>query len=169
MVRAGGAHDRSLLTGIRHISTGCPRCLAAAGEPTSNRSAGRGHTWAAKTFKVHLSMANNCSTTDRQVPTPPPVDYFTSPDDGDLTALAYDNWSSCSMEQPLARTLQIWLNRSPCLRIPRTLNLLTDPYERPTSPQKTYWMGCMTTSSFEFLPRRGCQGTGKPQGVSASP
>ncbi len=63
-------------------------------------------------------------------------------DDGDLTALRYDNWKIVFLEQRAAGTLGVWLEPYTELRAPKIFNLRTDPYERADITSNTYydWM-----------------------------
>jgi arylsulfatase len=60
-------------------------------------------------------------------------------DDGDLTALRYDNWKVVFMEQRATGTLQIWAEPFTELRVPKIFNLRTDPYERADITSNTYY------------------------------
>jgi hypothetical protein len=63
-------------------------------------------------------------------------------DDGDLTAMRFDNWKVVFMEQRATGTLQVWAEPYTVLRVPKLFNLRTDPYERADITSNTYydWM-----------------------------
>jgi arylsulfatase len=63
--------------------------------------------------------------------------YFS--DDGDLTALRYDDWKLIFMEQRAEATLQAWIDPFIELRIPMIYNLRRDPYERASETSNTYF------------------------------
>ena len=63
--------------------------------------------------------------------------YFS--DDGDLTALRYEDWKLIFMEQRVEATFQAWMEPFVPLRIPLILNLRRDPYERSTITSNTYY------------------------------
>ena len=63
--------------------------------------------------------------------------YFS--DDGDLTALRYDDWKLIFMEQRSAGTMEVWANPFTPLRIPLILNLRRDPYEFAMITSNTYY------------------------------
>ena len=72
----------------------------------------------------------------------PRKEIFYFSDDGDLTALRYDDWKIIFMEQPVAGTLRVWQQPFVPLRLPFIYNLRRDPYERATITSNTYydWM-----------------------------
>lgn len=63
--------------------------------------------------------------------------YFT--DDGDLSALRYQDWKLIFMEQRSKGTLQLWANPFTELRIPLIFNLRRDPFERAMETSNTYY------------------------------
>jgi arylsulfatase len=65
--------------------------------------------------------------------------FFYVSDDGDLTALRYDNWKFVFLEQRAVGTLQVWLEPYTELRVPKIFNLRTDPYERADQTSNTYF------------------------------
>ena len=66
--------------------------------------------------------------------------YFS--DDGDLTALRYEDWKLIFAEQRAENTLQAWIDPFVPLRVPLIFNLRRDPYERASETSNTYydWM-----------------------------
>jgi arylsulfatase len=65
------------------------------------------------------------------------VFYFT--DDGDLSALRYDDWKLVFLEQRMVGTLGVWANPFTPLRLPLLFNLRRDPYERAQTTSNTYY------------------------------
>ncbi|UCC83733.1 MAG: arylsulfatase, partial [Gemmatimonadota bacterium] len=63
--------------------------------------------------------------------------YFS--DDGDLTALRYDDWKLIFMEQKSPGTFRVWMEPFVPLRVPLILNLRRDPYERAPITSNTYF------------------------------
>ena len=63
--------------------------------------------------------------------------YFS--DDGDLTALRYQDWKLIFMEQKTMGTFRVWMEPFVPLRVPLILNLRRDPYERATITSNTYY------------------------------
>jgi len=77
--------------------------------------------------------------------------FFYVSDDGDLTALRYDNWKFVFLEQRAVGTLQIWAEPYVELRVPKLFNLKTDPYERADITSNTYY-DWMLDHIFLFVP-----------------
>jgi len=116
-----------------------PTLLAAAGEPDIKEKLKAGHQAGDKTFKVHIDGYNflpHFTGEEKKGPRPGFV-YFS--DDGDLVALRYDNWKFVFAEQRCQGTVQIWAEPFVFLRIPKTFNLRTDPFERADITSNTYW------------------------------
>ena len=63
--------------------------------------------------------------------------YFT--DDGDLSALRYEDWKLVFLEQRATGTLELWANPFTPLRMPLIFNLRRDPYERAYFTSNTYY------------------------------
>ena len=63
--------------------------------------------------------------------------YFS--DDGDLTALRYNDWKLIFMEQRIESTFEAWANPFTPLRVPLTFNLRRDPYERSQLTSNTFY------------------------------
>ena len=77
--------------------------------------------------------------------------FFYVSDDGDLTALRFDNWKFVFLEQRCGGTLQIWAEPYVQLRVPKLFNLRTDPYERANITSNTYY-DWMIDRIFLFVP-----------------
>jgi arylsulfatase len=91
---------------------------------------------------VHLDGHNQLDYVTGVTDTSPRRHFFYVSDDGDLTALRYDNWKFVFLEQRAQGTLSIWLEPYVELRAPKIFNLRTDPYERADITSNTYydWM-----------------------------
>jgi arylsulfatase len=116
-----------------------PTFLAAAGEPDIAEKLKAGHKVGSKTFKVHLDGYNLLPYLTGQEKQSPRPGFFYFSDDGDLTALRYDNFKLVFMEQRMPGTLQIWAEPFVRLRLPLFFNLRTDPYERAQITSNTYY------------------------------
>jgi len=59
-----------------------------------------------------------------------------------MIALRYDNWKLVFMEQRLEGTLGVWAEPFVRLRLPKIINLRTDPYEYAPITSNSYydWM-----------------------------
>ncbi len=65
--------------------------------------------------------------------------FFYVSDDGDLTAVRFDNWKLVFLEQRAPGTLRVWAEPFTQLRVPKMFNLRTDPYERADITSNTYY------------------------------
>jgi arylsulfatase len=65
--------------------------------------------------------------------------FFYVNDDGDLTALRFENWKIVFLEQRVRGTLQVWAEPFTELRVPKIFNLRTDPFERADVTSNTYY------------------------------
>jgi arylsulfatase len=128
-----------------------PTLLAAAGEPKIIEKLRAGHKAGKKTFKVHIDGHNFLPYLTGREKKGPRVQFFYFSDDGDLTALRYDNWKLIFKEQRMAGTCQIWAEPFVTLRIPKVFNLRTDPFERADITSNTYW-DWMIDHAFMLIP-----------------
>jgi arylsulfatase len=127
---------------IMHHMDWLPTFVAAAGEPDIKSKLLKGVTAIGRTFKVHLDGYDMLPMLTGQTQESPRKDIFYFSDDGDLTALRYDDWKIIFMEQRATGTLQVWAEPFTPLRVPLIFNLRRDPYERAQITSNTYydWM-----------------------------
>ncbi|NJN28841.1 MAG: arylsulfatase [Cyclobacteriaceae bacterium] len=116
-----------------------PTFLAAAGDTEIKEKLLKGTTAAGKTFKVHLDGYNLLPYLTGKVEKSPRRELFYFSDDGDLTALRYDDWKLVFMEQRMTGTLGVWANPFTPLRMPLIFNLRRDPYEFAPITSNTYY------------------------------
>ncbi len=116
-----------------------PTFLAAAGNDNIKKELLEGKTISGKTYKVHLDGYNFLPQLTGEEEMGPRNELFYFSDDGDLTALRYDDWKIIFMEQRMAGTLGVWANPFTPLRVPLILNLRRDPYEQATITSNTYY------------------------------
>jgi arylsulfatase A-like enzyme len=116
--------------------------LAAAGVPDIAEQLAKGAHLGGTKYKVHLDGHNQLPYITGEVDESPRKHFFYCSDDGDLTALRYDNWKFVFLEQRCTGTLQIWAEPFTELRVPKLFNLRTDPYEKADQTSNTYydWM-----------------------------
>lgn len=90
-------------------------------------------------YKVHLDGYNILPllTGDEERSERREIFYFS--DDGNLTALRYEDWKIVFMEQRVEGTLQIWAEPFVPLRVPLIFNLRRDPFERAQLTSNTYY------------------------------
>jgi arylsulfatase len=129
----------SISNEIMHHMDWLPTFLAAAGEPDVKQKLLKGHKAIGRNYKVHLDgynflpfLTGETKETDRRE-----IFYFS--DDGDLTALRYNDWKLIFMEQKTAGGFRVWMEPFVPLRVPLMFNLRRDPYERAEITSNTYY------------------------------
>ena len=116
-----------------------PTFLAAAGVPDIKEQLKKGGVSAiGRTYKNHLDGYNFLPHLTGQEEKGPRREIFYFSDDGDLTALRYDDWKLIFMEQRAEATFQAWREPFIQLRVPLIFNLRRDPYERSHVTSNTY-------------------------------
>ena len=117
-----------------------PTFVAAAGEPEIKQKLKQGGVEAiGRSYKVHLDGYNILPMLTGETENSPRKEIFYFSDDGDLTALRYEDWKLIFMEQRAEATFQAWMEPFVPLRIPLILNLRRDPYERAPITSNTYF------------------------------
>ena len=124
---------------IVHHMDWLPTFLAAAGETDVKDKLLKGHKAAGRSFKVHLDGYNILPMLNGEAQESPRKEIFYFSDDGDLTALRYEDWKLIFMEQRVEATLQAWAEPFVLLRVPLIFNLRRDPYERAQITSNTYY------------------------------
>lgn len=120
-----------------------PTFLAASGNAEVKEQLMSGEVEAiGREYKVHLDGYNFLPFLTGETEQTPRREIFYFSDDGDLTALRYQDWKLIFMEQKEAGTLRVWMEPFIPLRVPLILNLRRDPYERAPITSNTYfdWM-----------------------------
>jgi arylsulfatase len=135
----------SVSNGIVHHMDWLPTFAAAAGKKDIKQDLLDGYRSKAmsRQYKVHLDgydLTAHLKDPDK-VPSPRNEIFYFS-DDGDLTALRYQDWKMIFMEQKAEGTLRVWMEPFVPLRVPLIENLRRDPYERASITSNTYfdWM-----------------------------
>ena len=116
-----------------------PTLVAAAGMPDINERLLAGYTVGDRTYKVHIDGYNILPYLTGQQPKTPRQGFIYFSDDGDLTAIRFDNWKMVFAQQRSPGTLAVWSEPFVHTRIPWLYNLRTDPYERADTDSNTYW------------------------------
>jgi arylsulfatase A-like enzyme len=127
---------------IVHHMDWLPTLLAAAGDPNIKEELLKGVTANGRKYKVHLDGYNMLPVFTGKADKGPRHEIFYFSDDGDLTALRYDDWKLIFMEQKATGTFRVWMEPFVPLRVPLIENLRRDPYERAELTSNTYydWM-----------------------------
>jgi len=128
-----------------------PTLLAASGEPDIKEKLLKGYKAGNKRFKVHLDGYNFLPYLTGKENTSPRKEFFYFSDDGDLTALRFDNWKFVFAEQRVEGTMRIWAEPFTHLRVPKIFNLRMDPYEKADITSNTYY-DWLITHAYLLLP-----------------
>ncbi|MCB1729765.1 MAG: arylsulfatase, partial [Halieaceae bacterium] len=99
----------------------------------------KGYSAIGRKYKVHLDGYNFLPFLTGKSNEAPRREIFYFSDDGDLTALRYNDWKLIFMEQRVQGTLQVWAEPFIPLRLPLMFNLRRDPYERAQLTSNTYY------------------------------
>ncbi|MEJ2721638.1 MAG: arylsulfatase [bacterium] len=124
---------------IMHHMDWLPTFLAAAGDDGIKEKLLKGHEAIGRDYKVHLDGYNFLPYLTGETKTAPRKEIFYFSDDGDLTALRYEDWKLIFMEQRVEGTFQAWAEPFVPLRVPLIFNLRRDPYERSQKTSNTYY------------------------------
>jgi len=133
-IKAGGWS-----TGIMHHMDWLPTLLAAAGENDVKSKLLKGYKAIGRKYKVHLDGYNFLPYITGKDTKSPRKEVFYFTDDGDLSALRFQDWKLIFLEQRVESTLQAWSEPFVPLRIPLIFNLRRDPYERAQITSNTYY------------------------------
>jgi arylsulfatase A-like enzyme len=130
----------SVSNDIMHHMDWLPTFVAAAGEPDVKEKLLKGHRAIGRDYKVHLDGYNILPYLTGESDESPRKEIFYFSDDGDLTALRYNDWKLIFMEQRAEATLQR-LDRAvrPRCACRYIVNLRRDPYERALITSNTYY------------------------------
>ena len=140
MVRWPGKIEAGTVSNdIMHHMDWLPTFVAMAGDPNIKEELKTGYKAGNKKFKVHLDGFNFLPYLTQETKEGPRKDIFYFSDDGDLTALRFNDWKIIFMEQRVQGTLQVWAEPFVPLRVPLIFNLRRDPYERANITSNTYY------------------------------
>lgn len=143
MVRWPGQIEAGSVTNeIVHHMDWLPTFLEVAGNPDVKEELLEGVTvdeMAGREYRVHLDGYSILPLLTGETDESPRKEIFYFSDDGDLTALRYDDWKLVFMEQRIYTTLEAWANPFTPLRVPLMFNLRRDPYERSQLTSNTYY------------------------------
>jgi arylsulfatase len=90
-------------------------------------------------YRVHLDGYDILPLLTAKAEVSPRKEIFYFSDDGDLTALRYDDWKLIFMEQKATGTFRVWMEPFVPLRVPLIINLRRDPWERAEVTSNTYY------------------------------
>jgi len=125
---------------IMHHMDWLPTFVAAAGDPNIKEKLKAGGVKAiGRSYNVHLDGYNMLPLLTGETDKSPRKEIFYFSDDGDMTALRYNDWKLVFMEQKSPGTLRVWMEPFVPLRLPLIFNLRRDPYERAEITSNTYF------------------------------
>ncbi|CUH54361.1 arylsulfatase [Shimia marina] len=141
MVRWPGKIEAgSVSNEIMHHMDWLPTILAAVGRDNIKEELKAGGVQAiGREYKVHLDGYNFLPVLTGEAEVGPRKEIFYFSDEGDLTALRFQDWKLIFMEQKAWGTMRAWLEPWTELRAPLIFNLRRDPYERSYRTSNTYY------------------------------
>jgi len=129
----------SISNEIMHHMDWLPTFVALAGDANVKENLKKKKKRRQKGFRVHLDGYNFLPYLSGQEEKGPRKEIFYFSDDGDLTAVRYNDWKAVFMEQKTEGTLRVWMDPFVPLRVPLIFNLRRDPYERAEVTSNTYY------------------------------
>ena len=140
MVRWPGHIDAGTWSNeITHHMDWLPTFAAAAGDDDIKERLLDSTKLGGRKYKIHLDGYNMLPLLTGESDTNPRQEIFYFSDDGDLTALRYEDWKLIFMEQKTVGTFRVWMDPFVPLRVPLIFNLRRDPYERAEITSNTYY------------------------------
>jgi arylsulfatase A-like enzyme len=136
---------------IVHHMDWLPTFLDAAGDPHVKEKLKSGIQVGGREYKVHLDGYDILPLLTGKTKKSPRKEIFYFSDDGDLTALRYNDWKIIFMEQKAAGTFRVWQEPFVPMRTPFICNLRRDPYERATITSNSYYEW-MIDRAYMFVP-----------------
>jgi arylsulfatase A-like enzyme len=112
------------------------------------------------------TATTSCPTCAARTDDTPAQEIFYFSDDGDLTALRYNDWKAIFLEHRYPQTLRAWAEPWTPLRIPLLFNLRRDPYERSQITSNTYYDWYLDRA-FVLLPAAELSGSSWPPSRSS--
>jgi arylsulfatase len=106
-----------------------PTLLAGAGVPDVKEKLLAGYQAGDSTYKVHLDGYNLMPYLKGEVEAGPRKEFLYWTDDGEAAGLRYDKWKLVFMEQR-AHSFDVWEEPLITLRVPKLIDLQSDPFER---------------------------------------
>ena len=129
----------SVTNEIVHHMDWLPTFAAMAGDADVKDKLLDGEKLGARNYRVHLDGYNILPVLTGEAKESPRKEIFYFSDDGDLTALRWEDWKLIFMEQKTTGTLRVWMEPFVPLRLPLIINLRRDPFERAEITSNTYY------------------------------
>ena len=141
----------TVLNGIVSHNDWFVTLLAAAGNPDIADQLKAGVDLDGTEYKVHLDGYDQLDYITGQADHSARRHFFYVSDDGDLTALRFDNWKFVFLEQRAAGTLQVWAEPYTELRVPEDLQPAHRPVRARRQTSNTYY-DWMISHAFLLIP-----------------
>jgi arylsulfatase A-like enzyme len=119
----------TVINGITAHEDWVPTLVAAAGVPDIKEKLLSGFKAGESTFKTHLDGYNLMPFFKGEMAESPRHEFLYWTDDGDLAGLRYDKWKIVFSEQR-AHGFDVWEEPFVTLRVPKLIDLHSDPLER---------------------------------------
>ena len=132
-----------------------PTFLALAGAPDVVDKLKKGYKAIGRTYKNHIDGFNLLPYLTGKEKESPRKFFFYFSDDGDMLGMRYDNWKIVFMEQRLQGTLGVWAEPFVRLRLPKIINLRTDPYEFAPITSNSYYDWMIHNAYFIYAAQAG--------------
>jgi arylsulfatase len=129
----------SIANGIVQHHDWLPTFLEMAGAPDVVDKLKKGYKAIGRTYKNHIDGMSLLQYIKGETKESPRNFFFYFSDDGDVLGMRYDNWKAVFMEQRLEGTLGVWAEPFVRLRLPKFINLRTDPYEFAPITSNSYY------------------------------
>ena len=144
---------------IVHHMDWLPTFAAAAGKDDIKEDLLDGYRSDAlgRKYKIHLDGYNILPLLTGETDTSERKEIFYFTDDGDLSALRYNDWKAIFMEQRSEATFRAWMDPFVELRVPLIINLRRDPFERGPITSNTYY-DWMIDRAFMLVPAQDIVG-----------
>jgi arylsulfatase len=132
----------SVANGIVQHHDWLPTFLDMAGALDVVDKLKKGYQTLGRTYKNHIDGFSLLPYITGKTKESPRNIFFYFSDDGDVLGLRFDNWKIIFMEQRLEGTLGVWAEPFVRLRLPKIINLRTDPFEYAPITSNAYyeWM-----------------------------
>jgi arylsulfatase len=140
MVRWPGHIEAGVISNeIMHHMDWLPTFAAIAGDTDVKTKLLKKYKANGRSYKNHLDGYNTLDYLTGKSDKTPREEIFYFSDDGDLTALRFNDWKAIFLEQKVEATLEAWANPFTPLRVPLIFNLRRDPFERAQITSNTYY------------------------------
>jgi arylsulfatase len=128
-----------------------PTFMAMAGASDVVDQLKKGYKTNGRTYKNHIDGYDFLPYLTGKEKKGPRNFFFYFSDDGDVIGIRFDNWKLVFMEQRTAGTLQVWLDPFIRLRMPKIINLRTDPYEFAPVTSNSYYDWFLHNAYFLYI------------------